>query len=148
MNAVPSEQELQALSGWRFPGGSIRIPAYENAVLCDVILDVAEHDGLANALYCYLTPGAGMGISLDELFALVGASGADGPMHGESELELHEPLRVDTDYRVEGEIVDIVRKRGRKLGVFDTLRYRLAILHEGREVAATTNIIVIPRREA
>lgn len=148
MTTIPSEEDLRALAGYRFPGGAVRIPAYENAVLCDVILDEAEAGGIANPLYCYLTPGAGMGISLDALFAIVGASAADGPMHGESELELHEPLLVDTDYRIEGEIIDVVRKRGRKIGAFDTLRYRLAILQGDTEVAATTNIIVIPRREA
>lgn len=147
MTVIPSEEQLRALAGWRFPGGQVRIPAYENAVLCDVVLDEAEAD-IANPLYGYLTPGAGMGISLEALFALVGASGADGPMHGECEIELHAPLRVETDYRIEGEIIDVVRKRGRKIGMFDMLRYRLAMMEGDTEVAATTSIIVIPRREA
>ena len=145
---IPDERALRALAGWCFPGGKIRIPAYQNAVLCDVVHDAPEPDGLANPLYAYLATGAGMGVSLEALFALVGASAADGPMHGECDIEIYRPLRVETDYRVAGTILDVVRKHGRVIGTFHTLRYRLAMFDGEEAVASVVNIIVIPRRGA
>jgi hypothetical protein len=69
-------------------------------------------------------------------------------MMGSSGVVFQTPLRVDLPYRVRGEIVGLVRKRSKKLGVMDVLTYRLS-LHDaaGAEVLQTENVWVLPRRE-
>src|SRR3546814_6005614 len=59
-----------------------------------------------------------------------------------------EPLKVGVPYTVTGEILGLVRKRSRKLGVMDVLDYRLR-LHDasGKAVLETTNVWVLPRKE-
>jgi hypothetical protein len=51
-------------------------------------------------------------------------------------------------YRVQGEIVSLVRKTSRKLGVMDVLEYRLRLVDaEFRPVLETSNVWVLPRKE-
>ena len=89
----------------------------------------------------------GLGITLDELFALVGSSAADGPMFGEAEIEQVLPLRVGDTYDVRGGITGIVRKEG-KSGVFDILTFKLELVNEAGEIAGiSTNSFVFPRRD-
>ncbi len=90
---------------------------------------------------------AGMGLSVDELFALVSASAEDGPMFGEAEIELRRPLQVGATYAVSGGITGVERKEGRRAGAFDIVTFRLELTGEGGEtVAVSTNSFIFPRR--
>jgi hypothetical protein len=90
-----------------------------------------------------------MGLSVDELFALVGASADDGPMFGEATMELERQLEVGATYRVAGSIVDVTRKEGRKAGVFDIVTFRLELTDaDGALAAVSTNSFIFPRRDA
>src|SRR3546814_14458376 len=72
----------------------------------------------------------------------------DGPMMGRSALVFQEPLKVGVPYTVTGEILGLVRKRSRKLGVMDVLDSRF-LLHVagGKAVLDTPNVWVFPRKE-
>jgi len=84
----------------------------------------------------------------DELFALVGATAADGPMFGEGGIEVHEPLRIGATYTVGGSLTSVVRKEGRKAGVFDIVAFRIELRDDRGELAAvSTNSFIFPRRD-
>ncbi|WP_420748989.1 hypothetical protein [Rhodococcus sp. O3] len=143
---APSESELDALIGTSFPGGEATLePWWVHLVLDSMLADPA--DGGAHPVLVFLVATGSMGWSWDELFALFGASDADGPMAGETDTVVYSPLRVGGTYRVSGQIVSAVRKVGRRTGVFDIVGYRLD-LHDsdGAHCASTTNSIVFPRR--
>ena len=73
----------------------------------------------------------------------------DGPMMGSSGVRFNAPLRVGESYKVTGEILSLVRKQSRKLGVMDVLTYRLR-LHlaaGGQALLETDNVWVLPRKE-
>ena len=73
----------------------------------------------------------------------------DGPMMGSSGVKFSGQLMVGEGYTVTGEILSLVRKKSRKLGVMDVLTYRLR-LHPatgGDAVAETDNVWVLPRKE-
>jgi hypothetical protein len=58
-------------------------------------------------------------------------------------------LMVGESYKVSGEILSLVRKQSRKLGVMDVLTYRLR-LHPaagGDPLLETDNVWVLPRKE-
>jgi hypothetical protein len=91
---------------------------------------------------------AGMGLSVDELFHLVGATADDGPMFGEAGIEANRPLLIGESFDVSGGITGVVRKEGRKAGVFDIVSFRLELRDERGEVAAvSSNSFIFPRRD-
>jgi hypothetical protein len=133
------------LVGHRFPGGTVTVPGWldllwRDAVLADPPGDVV-HPGLA-----YLAAVQGAGVTFQDIFDLAGATAESGPMFGEQTLMFEAPLRVDTEYAVEGEITDVIRKRGRRAGAFDLLTFELRLLNAAGDVVATNvNTFVFPR---
>lgn len=70
-------------------------------------------------------------------------------MMGSSGVRFSGPIMVGQPYTVRGEILSLVRKKSRKLGVMDVLTYRLR-LHPadgGDAILETDNVWVLPRKE-
>ena len=105
-------------------------------------------NGLAHPLYVYNAALAGMGISVDDLFTMCGATAEDGPMFGEHETEIKEPLVVGGTYDVTGRVTKVDRKEGRKAGVFDLVYFELDVSDpdSGEVKAVCRNSFVFPRR--
>jgi hypothetical protein len=143
---IPLE-ELERLVGTSFPGGRYTIEPYRHWLMADAVGEAPASSGKAGPMQIYFGAMAGLGLTLDELFALVGSSAADGPMFGEAEIEQRRPLRIGETYDVRGGITGIVRKEGRRAGVFDILTFRLELVGDDGEVAGVaTNSFVFPRR--
>ena len=142
------EEQLMSVIGWEFPGGTFTIEPYEHWLMCDAVGAEPTRHGIANPMYVYYAALGGMGISLDELFAKVQATADDGVMFGEAGIDVHEPLRIGTTYSVTGSITDIVRKSGKRAGVFDIVTFVLTLTDpSGVIVGESTNSFVFPRRE-
>lgn len=137
--------EMEKLAGKKLPGGPVAIRAWEDWLLSDAVFASASEKD-AHPIWAYLAPMAGIGLSWDEFFALAGAQADDGPMMGEIDIEIHEPLQTDIDYRAAGQIIKVERKGGRTLGVFDLLTFRVDLLAGERRVASSTQSIIFPRR--
>jgi hypothetical protein len=142
------EAALRSVIGYEFPGGAFTIEPYEHWLMCDCVGAEPTRTGTANPMYVYYAALRGMGISLDDLFALVDATAEDGVMFGEAAIDVDEPLVIGATYRVSGRITDVVRKSGKRAGVFDIVTFVLD-LHDpsGSHVGASTNSFVFPRRE-
>lgn len=140
-------EELEALVGTSFPGGTYTIEPYEHWLMTDAFGSTPSRDGSAHPMYAYYGALAGMGMSVDDLFARVGASADDGPMFGEAGIEVLKPLEIGATYTVTGGFESVVRKEGRKAGVFDIVGFRLELRDAGGELAAvSTNSFIFPRR--
>lgn len=136
-----------AVAGTVLPEGRYTIEDWADMLLCDN-LDTAEApDGGAHPLFGYIATQCGIGIGITELCALADFDVADGPMLASVDLTLHEQPRVGVEYRVTGEIEDIVRKQGRKAGTFDLMTF-VERLHgpDDAVVAECRNVFVLPRR--
>ena len=141
-------EELTGLVGKPFPGGTYTIEPYRHWLMQDAVGGPATREGVASPMEVYYGALAGMGLSVDELFALVGATADDGPMFGEAGIDVRRPLRIGETYRVSGGITDIVRKEGRKAGVFDIVSFRLELEGADGELAAvSSNSFIFPRRD-
>lgn len=141
-------QELEALIGKPFPGGSYTIEPYRHWLFVDASGGAPTREGTAHPMEVYYGALAAMGVSVDELFALVGATADDGPMFGEATIELERQLEVGATYGVSGSIVGVTRKEGRKAGVFDIVTFRLELSDtEGAVAAVSTNSFIFPRRD-
>ena len=144
----PALADLEALVGKPFPGGTYTIEPYRHWLMTDAFGAVPASEGTAHPMETYYGALAGMGLSVDELFALVGATAADGPMFGETTIDIRRSLRIGATYDVSGSIESIERKEGRRAGVFDIVGFRLELREPGGELAAvSTNSFIFPRRD-
>ena len=142
-----SVEELEALKGRSFPGGTYTIEPYRHWLMNDAVGDAPTTSGPASPMEIYYGAMGGLGLTLDELFAIAGATAADGPMFGEAEIEQRRPLEVGETYTVRGAFTDVVRKEGRRAGVFDIVTFQLELVAPDGEVAGvSTNSFVFPRR--
>ena len=124
------------------------ITAEQNAALCRSTGVQPATDGTAHPIYYYIATQVAMGKTVAGVCATCAFDVEDGPMMGSSGVSFVAPLRVGVPYRVTGEILGLVRKRSRKLGVMDVLEYRLRLHDEsGAAVLETTNVWVLPRKE-
>ena len=145
-----TEEELEALVGTPFPGGTYTVEPYTNWLTCDCVLapELAA-SGAAHPLLVYMAAQAGIGLSLAELFTLCSATSEDGPMLGEWGMEVNRPIQVDAEYTVVGGIADVVRKTGNKTGVFDVVRFELELrstVDSAEPDAIVHSSFIYPRR--
>jgi hypothetical protein len=124
------------------------ISAEENAALCRSTGIEPAPDGTAHPIYYYIATQVAMGKTVAGLCSTCEFDVEEGPMMGSSGVRFAAPLRVGASYKVAGEVLSLVRKRSRKLGVMDVLTYRLR-LHtlDGAQVLETDNVWVLPRKE-
>jgi hypothetical protein len=128
--------------------GTYTIDAEENAALCRSTGVEPAADGAAHPVYYYIATQVAMGKTVAGLCAACEFDVEDGPMMGSSGVRFTGRLKTGEPYKVTGEILGLVRKKSRKLGVMDVLTYRLG-LHtlDGAQVASTENVWVLPRKE-
>ncbi|NJO35913.1 MAG: hypothetical protein HC869_25350 [Rhodospirillales bacterium] len=139
-----------AVAGTSLGGTRIfSVSADENARLCRSTGVEPAADGAAHPVWYYIATQVAMGKTVAGLCETCEFDVDDGPMMGSSGVRFTAPIMVDRDYNVTGEIVSLVRKRSRKLGVMDVLTYRLR-LHPasgGEAILETENVWVLPRKE-
>jgi hypothetical protein len=145
-----TEDELNALVGQTFPGGTFTPEPYFNWLTIDAVLaPELVKSGAAHPLIVYMATQAGMGLSLQELFDMFLGKSEDGPMLGEWGMEVHSPVQVGTKYTVTGGIVGVQRKTGKKTGVFDIIQFELQLREASAPddlVAVTRSSFIFPRR--
>ena len=123
------------------------ITAEENAALCASIGVQPATDGRAHPIYFYIATQVGMGMTVAGLCAACDFDVEEGPMMAGSKVNFQRPLVTGQPYHVSGEIVSLIRKPSRKLGVMDMLEYVLRLsLPDGTPVLTTTNVWVLPRK--
>ncbi|MEH6758617.1 MAG: hypothetical protein V7676_14055 [Parasphingorhabdus sp.] len=125
------------------------ITAEENADLCRSTGVEPAIDGSAHPIYYYIATQVAMGKTVAGVCETCEFDVDDGPMMGSSGVKFSEPLMVGQSYKVTGEILSLVRKQSRKLGVMDVLTYRLRLHKEadGSCILETDNVWVLPRKE-
>lgn len=111
MNArpVPPREQIEALAGHRFPGGSYRIAHWENVLLTGCTGADLLPGGLAHPSFLFHLPIAGAGTSIAEMFALGQAESDLSIMIESYEWDFFQPLKEDTEYNVAGGIVSAKR---------------------------------------
>lgn len=141
-----TEADLRKIVGMPLPGGEYTVTAHGNWLASDAV-EGRREGNTAHPLSVYLAAARGKGMTWDELFALCGATAADGPMFGEHETVLNRPIQVGETFAVTGRFVSAERKRGRRAGVIDIVAFEVGLTgFDGTVAATSTNSIVFPRR--
>jgi hypothetical protein len=122
------------------------ISSQDNRRVCRLAGVEPDSDGSAHPIFFYIATQAGMGMTVAGLCEVCGFDLDKGPLMAENRVEFSSALKVETPYRIRGEILSLTRKASRKLGVMDLLEYQLR-LHatDGETVLSTTNTWVLPR---
>lgn len=125
------------------------ISAKENAALCRSTGVEPASDGSAHPIYYYIATQVAMGKTVAGVCETCEFDVDDGPMMGSSGVRFNGKLMVGENYRVTGEILSLIRKQSRKLGVMDVLTYRLRLhRHDSGDcILETDNVWVLPRKE-
>jgi hypothetical protein len=138
------------VAGHRFPGGTTVVPPWMNRLWGEAVAAEARPGEYVHPVLVYYAAVQGSGVTFQDIFDLMGADGDSGIMVGEQRFEFARPLEVDREYIVEGGITEVVRKEGRRAGVFDIATFELLVFERSGEepVAVSTTSFVFPRREA
>jgi hypothetical protein len=136
---MKTEEEMRALVGHRFPGGTYRIEHWENFLLTDCTGAEQLPDGLVHPIALFHVPILGARTSITQLFELGGARGAGSVGLESYDWEYHEPLREDVEYRIEGGIISSERKVADNGMVYDAVAFQIDLFDRDRHVARITN---------
>jgi hypothetical protein len=147
MMCAVSTPDFRHVIGHRFPGGTTAVPAWMNHLWGDAVVAPDDPAPYVHPVLVYYAAVQGAGITFQDIFDLLEASENSGIMVGEQRFEFAEPVRIDTTYRVDGGITDVVRKSGRRAGTFDiaTFELRLTDLSTHKPVAVSTTSFIFPR---
>ncbi len=135
-----AEDDLQALVGHRFAGGTYEIAHWENWLLTECTGRAPMADDLVHPVALFHVPILGARTSIAEIFALGGveaSSGAVGLLG--YDWEYLQPLREEVAYRVDGGIVSAERHISSSGAVSDDVAFRIELVDGGTPVAAVTN---------
>lgn len=146
--SLPELRELrERLVGFRFPDGATVIRSQEVWLGHEAMLATYDGTGDLHALWPLIVGMRGMGTSITELCDLARMGPNDSVMFGELEINQTASLVVDMPYSVQGHIRDVVRRTGKRSGIFDVVTFELQVLAPSNSVAATvTNSFVFVRR--
>ena len=135
------------LAGHRFPGGIYTLGEHVSWLWADSVLAPPD-DQAAHPTLGYVAAVRGC-VSIGELFDLLDTSPEAGVMFGECALTFERPLTAGATYDLDGEIISIERKEGRRSGPFDRLTFEVRIRDQGSGalVSTNTNTWIIPRKE-
>lgn len=125
-----TEQEVQALVGYRFPGGTVTIAHWENVLFSDVMGVPPLPDGMVHPAALFHVTVAGGGLAISEIFELFRSEPED-VRGGEFHWVFHDQLREDTPYDATGEVVSVERKLSRKLGPMDAVAFLFRLRDAG-----------------
>jgi hypothetical protein len=144
--AVAGAAESHELVGHRFPDGHLRILPYEDWLARDAIgatTTATRPHGSWTLIGCCFR---GMGADLTEIFHVLGAAEEDGALLGESAVKQLRPLEYGRHYTVRSEIVEVKRRHGAKVPVFDLVTFAVALQDELGVAVQCRNSLVVPRR--
>lgn len=135
---LPAEAEINALLGYRFPGGEYRIAHWENYLLTECTGAELLPDGLAHPVALFHMPILGCGTSIAEMFALGQAESDLSIMIESYDWEMFAPLREEVHYQVAGSITAAQRLYNDQGNAYDRIQFCFEVMEHLELVARTT----------
>jgi hypothetical protein len=136
----PTEAEVLALVGHRFPGGTRTIEHWENWLLTDCTGRNPLPHQLVHPIALFHVPIQGAGTSIAELFALGQVEGPGSVGLDSYDWEYFQPLHEDVDYRFEGGVTDVERCQTAGGKTYDRFVFSIDLSDpQGAPVARITN---------
>lgn len=149
---APAVDDLrERLVGLQFPEGVSEIGRHEAWLGHQAMAAPGDDAGELHPLWPMVVGMRGMGLSVSQLSELAEMKSEDSLLFGELKITQDKPLAVETKYVVQGEIIGLDRREGRRAGVFDVVTFELKLFTQGNAsaehaVATVRNSFVFVRR--
>jgi hypothetical protein len=142
--------DLAGLIGHELPGGRFRFEAYEDWMMRDVVHADREWSPELHPLSIFAALQRSMGMTLAEFFRLCGAEADEGPMLGDTGIDILTPVLIDHEYSVRATVTDAQRKVGKKAGTIDIVHLTVECSESdgGPVVARLVNSYIFRRAAA
>lgn len=139
---------IAGLVGRQLPGGRFTLEGYEDWMIRDVVLDTSGPGAHLHPLSIFAALQRSIGMTLADFFQLCGAHADEGPMLGDTSIEILSPLLIGREYTVRATITDAQRKVGRKAGTIDIVHLTIEGLDPSPQVVArVVNSYIFRRTE-
>ena len=137
MSSIP-EDEIQAIVGFKFPGGDYLIEHWENFLLTECTGAELLPGGIVHPVALFHVPIAGSGTNLKEMFTL-GKAASDFSINIESyDWEIFSPLYEDKRYGITGEVLSATRITDSQNRIHDRIQFQFEVKDDLELVARTT----------
>ena len=140
MASIPPEEEIAALVGHRFPGGSYTIEHWENFLLTGCTGAEPLPDGIVHPVALFHVPIAGANTSIAEMFELGQAESDLSIIPEYYDWEMFEPLREEVQYDITGEIVAAERRTIPGSHSYDWVQFRFEMTSPENVLSARTTM--------
>lgn len=135
--AAPSDEEIAALVGHRFPGGERKVEHWENWLLTDCTARPPMAGGRLHPVVLFHVPIQAASTSIGEIFSLCGGGSAGSVTLLGYEWEFIAPMLEDVTYRGDGGIVSAERVRNEEGRVtHDDISFVIELLDPADTVVA------------
>lgn len=142
--------EYSRLAGHKFPTGEYTLEPHVAWLWADSLMSTPDAATVHPTMGHYVALRGG-GASIGQIIELMGGDPATGggSMLGRVKVSFSGALKVGTTYKIDGEIVKVDRKRGRRAGVFDRVEFLAQVREKdtGELILESTNTWVFLRKE-
>ena len=136
----PPEEEIKAIIGHEFPGGTYTIEHWENFLLTECTGAEPLPDAMVHPVALFHMPILGANTTIGEMFAL-GKADSDHSIGIESyDWEFFGALREDTPYDVSGRVTEADRRQRDDGRVYDRIQFQFDLAEPGGDAVARTTI--------
>lgn len=108
-NTAESPGDMAHLVGRSLPGGHYRLEPFENWLAHDALYSPPQPN--PHPVMAYVATQRGMGVTVAELFEMLGTDMTEGPLLAGCTLEFPGELRTATDYTVAASIESICARK-------------------------------------
>ena len=140
MNPIPPVEEITALVGHEFLGGSYTIEHWENFLLTGCTGAEPLPDGIAHPVALFHVPLYGANTSIGEMFELGQAESDLSVIPEYYDWEIFVTLREEVEYEVTGKIIAAERRENSHGQIYDWLLFQFELVAPDGELAVRTTM--------
>ncbi len=132
--------------GHKFPGGSFLINEDLNKLVNKSTgkIDSLDKSNDSHQMFSMIAL-SNIGYTLDDFFNYLKYDVNKGPMLGECNIRFFNPLELNKNYEVKGEIESLEFKRSKKIGDIDIMKFSIEILHNNKIITKILYTWILPR---
>ncbi len=140
MNPMPSLEEITALAGHQFPGGTYKIEHWENFLLTGCTGAELLPNGIVHPVALFHVPILGAKTSIAEMFELGRAESNLSIIPESYDWEMFEPLKEEVTYDISGKIIVAQRRQNDQGGTYDWVQFCFEITSPEKFLSARTTM--------
>jgi hypothetical protein len=140
MKPMPLLEEITALAGHQFPGGTYKIEHWENFLLTGCTGAELLPNGMVHPVALFHVPILGAKTSIAEMFELGQAESDLSIIPEYYDWEMFEPLKEEVTYDISGKIVSAERRQNDQGQTYDWVQFCFEITSPEKILSARTTM--------